>query len=382
MNGQIIDRERWQPIFHVGLLVAVSYMLWAQFVHVIWQSLFFGVVLTILWYPLYLRLERRISALWSASVVLLIALFLVVLPAYMAISYSMNASISFVDAVQKTGSSEQNFLLRAGQWLISVPYLGQLIGLTSDEDLMVQVTRLLGENAGSVREVGQAVLGIVYEGIAGFALVLGITLYSLWCLLRDGTSLARYVRALTPIDNHVIDIAFSEFVSMTRVIVKATFIIGAVQGTIGGFALWLVGAPSPAMWTIVMIGLSMLPMIGAVGVLGPTVGYYALYLYDYQSASIVFAFTLAVVVIDNVLRPILVGNDMKMHPALVLLGVVAGTIYYGAIGVLVGPIMLALFLAILDAFQEQSQDSALSFSSSRSLKKEDIVGTSSLETTK
>ena len=163
--------------------------------------------------------------------------------------------------------------------------------------------------------------------------------------------MAKYVRSLAPIDNRLIDIAFNEFVSMTRVIVKATFIIGAIQGGVGGFALWWVGAPSPAMWTIVMIGLSMLPMIGAVGVLWPTVAIYAFYIGDYESASIVFGFSLLVVVIDNVLRPILVGGDMEMDPALVLLGVVGGTIYYGAIGVLVGPIMLAFFLAILDAFQ-------------------------------
>jgi Predicted permease len=194
---------------------------------------------------------------------------------------------------------------------------------------------------------------VVTTGLLGLFFGLAVVLFALFCFLIDGKRLITAVYELSPVPCEFVERVMTEFWEMTKVMVKITVIIGVLQGVTGGIGLWLAGTPRVFMWTIVMIFLSIMPVLGAMGVLLPTIAVYAFVLNDYQAALIVTVTLVVVTVGDNFLKPILVGKDMALPGSLVLLGAVVGIPLFGLFGFLYGPITLAAPMAYLDVYTKR-----------------------------
>jgi len=229
------------------------------------------------------------------------------------------------------------------------PLLGSFLDVTSDQSQFEQLTALLSENLTSVAGFTQTLLGVLYTGVLGIGFGLMVILLTLFYLLRKDEALVTYIEDKAPVRRALTERATVEFTQMTRVILKTTFIIGIVQGTIGGVGLMFVGTPNAFLWTIVMIVFSMLPVLGAGAVLVPTALVY-LFLGEVGSFWAIIAVFVVVSVVDNYLKPKIVGGDMEMNGGFVLLSVVAGLLSFGAIGMFAGPIIFALLLALWDTF--------------------------------
>jgi predicted PurR-regulated permease PerM len=146
-------------------------------------------------------------------------------------------------------------------------------------------------------------------------------------------------------------VLLKEFVSISRATLKGTVIIGIIQGVLGGLLFWAVGVPSPITWGVVMIILSIIPVVGS-GIIWAPVGIYMLLTGDIWQGVVILGFGFGVIsTIDNILRPKLVGQDSQMHPLFVLLATLGGIIVFGIIGFIIGPIIVALFLALLRIYE-------------------------------
>jgi predicted PurR-regulated permease PerM len=146
------------------------------------------------------------------------------------------------------------------------------------------------------------------------------------------------------------------FISVTRATLKGTLIIGLLQGTLAGIGFWVVGIDSVVFWGTIMVVLSIIPVIGSSLIWIPAVILLA------ASGAFVKAIGLAVYCglivgsLDNVLRPMLVGKDTKMHEMFILLGTLGGIGMFGIIGFIIGPIIAALFVTIWDLYGETFKD--------------------------
>ena len=147
-----------------------------------------------------------------------------------------------------------------------------------------------------------------------------------------------------------------KFTSVTGATIRGTFVIGIIQGTLAGIALGVAGIESAVFWGAVMTVLSIIPVIGSGLVWGPAV----IYLYatgDYIAGTGLLLFCgLLVSSIDNVLRPTLVGRDTKMHELLIFFGTFGGISLFGIAGFIVGPVIAALFITVLDIYGETFKD--------------------------
>jgi len=175
---------------------------------------------------------------------------------------------------------------------------------------------------------------------------LGIATYLSFFLIRDGEALARNARHALPLDADAKRALFAKFTTVIRATVKGNILVAAIQGALGGLAFWFLGLKGALLWAVVMAFLSMLPAFGAALVWVPVAMYFFLTGAIWQGVALVAWGTLVIGLIDNVLRPILVGKDTQMPDYVVLISTLGGMAVFGINGFVLGPLIAAMFIAV------------------------------------
>jgi predicted PurR-regulated permease PerM len=189
-----------------------------------------------------------------------------------------------------------------------------------------------------------------------FFLLLFVMLYATFFFLIDGRETLRKILYYLPLPPEDEERLVARVVSVARATIKGTIVVGIAQGGLGGLAFWVAGIDGAALWATVMAVLSILPGVGTALVWVPAVIY--LFVTGHTLAAILLTVWCVVVVgtIDNFLRPWLVGKDTKMSDLLVLLSTLGGIVMFGAVGVVIGPIVAALFVTIWEIYGEVFRD--------------------------
>jgi len=188
--------------------------------------------------------------------------------------------------------------------------------------------------------------------IVQFALVF----YILFFLLRDGHQLIRKLISLIPIGDGIEKELFDRFTSVARATVKGGLIVAILQGSIGGFLFWFVGIPAPFLWGMLMIVLSLLP-IGSAIIWAPAAVILFLQGETIKAIMLLSVGVLAIAMVDNFLRPRLIGKDSKMSDYLILVSTLGGLAWFSLTGFVLGPIIAALFITCWDVMGQESQAS-------------------------
>lgn len=193
---------------------------------------------------------------------------------------------------------------------------------------------------------------LIGQGTVQFAVGLGVMLYLLFFLFRDGHTLALAIRRASPLKERYTDQIFRKFASVVKATVKGNVIIAIVQGAIGGITFWLLGLEAALLWGVLMAMLSLLPAVGAALVWAPVAGYLLLS-GDYFRGLILIAVGAFVIgLVDNLLRPPLVGKDLRLPDYLILISTVGGISLVGINGFVIGPLIAAMFVAVWSLFND------------------------------
>jgi predicted PurR-regulated permease PerM len=175
----------------------------------------------------------------------------------------------------------------------------------------------------------------------------GIALMSLFYLYLTGDKMVDRVRHLVPLPSDQVGELFSVFRKTSRAIFKGNFVIGGIQGTLTGALFWAAGLPSPTFFGVVAALCSLIPAVGTGLVWGPA-GLILLISGNFGSGLLVLGVGIGVIsMVDNILRPILVGRDAGMHDLMVFLTTVGGLSFFGPVGILFGPLVGAGVTAML-----------------------------------
>jgi predicted PurR-regulated permease PerM len=183
-----------------------------------------------------------------------------------------------------------------------------------------------------------------------FLVSMTIMLYLLFFLLRDGQALSVRIKGAVPLSRKYKARLFGNFTTVIRATVKGNVLVALAQGTLGGLAFWFLGVRAPLLWAVVMAFLSLLPAIGAALVWAPVAVYFLVTGSVWQGVALIAYGTFVIGLVDNVLRPVLVGKDIKLPDYLVLLSTIGGMALFGLNGFVIGPVIAALFVACWDLF--------------------------------
>jgi predicted PurR-regulated permease PerM len=191
-----------------------------------------------------------------------------------------------------------------------------------------------------------------------FVVNLFVMIYLLFFLLRDGNALAASAARVLPLEERHTRRLLAEFAAVVRATVKGNVVVALVQGTLGGLAFSVLGIKGALLWGAVMALLSLLPAVGAALVWGPV----AVYLLSTGSIWPALGLTawgvLVIGLVDNLLRPILVGKQTRLPDYLVLIATLGGLAVFGLNGFVIGPVIAAMFLATWEIFAETRREDA------------------------
>jgi predicted PurR-regulated permease PerM len=345
------SQERTRKIL-LAVIAGLISLLFLWMIHEFLVALLFAALLAGLAHPLYRRLVRRLGgrkSLASACTIVLV-LLLVIGP---TIGFFALVSVQAVELAQQARYFVEGQLKNAprlDELTEHFPFLANL------RPYREQIYGKAGEIAGEVGSYAVAMVTAAAKETASFFFMLFVMLYAMFFFLIDGRQTLGKILYYLPLppedENRLVD----RFLSVTRATIKGTLVVGAVQGALGGVAFWAAGIEGAALWGTVMAVLSVLPGIGTALVWIPAVIY--LFVVGRTGTAIgVLAWCTAIVgTIDNVLRPWLVGKDTKLSDLLILLSTLGGIVLFGALGIVIGPIIAALFVTIWDLYGAAFKD--------------------------
>jgi predicted PurR-regulated permease PerM len=169
-------------------------------------------------------------------------------------------------------------------------------------------------------------------------------------MLRDGSKLVVQLTKALPLGDERERLLFAKFSEVTRATVKGNLLVAMVQGALGGLIFWFLDIRAPVLWGVVMTLLSLIPMVGA-GLIWAPVAIYLFAVGNWVHGLILVGFGAGVIgLVDNILRPILVGRDTKLPDYMVLLSTLGGFVLFNINGFVIGPLLAALFVAFWEIF--------------------------------
>jgi predicted PurR-regulated permease PerM len=177
-----------------------------------------------------------------------------------------------------------------------------------------------------------------------------ITFFAMFYFFRDGDWIVKRIKYLSPLDERYEDEIIRRFLSVSRATIKGTLVIAIIKGAMGGLTFWAFGVTSPVLWGVVMVILSIIPLVGAWLVMYPVGFIMILTGAVWEGLAIIFIATVPIGNIDNILLPRLVGRDAGMHELLVFISTIGGLSVFGIMGFVIGPIIAAMFMTILDVY--------------------------------
>jgi predicted PurR-regulated permease PerM len=345
--GSGVSAARFRQAFLLLLVVGTS-ILFFFLIRRFLLTLFLSAIVAGVAYPLNRWLTSRLGG--RAGIAAVGTLLILIL----GVGVPLGGFLTLVaaEAVQLSQGAEEWFRAQSGR----IEELRSLLGRLPFAERIVPEEEALAEwIQGALTRTGPVLMGTVVAATRGTA-VLAIQgfvfLYALFFFLRDGPRLLERILGYLPLTGDERDELLERFVSVTRATLRGSLLIGVIQGGLAGLAFWAAGVPGPAFWGTIMVVLSIIPAVGAGLVWVPVVVYLFL-MGEMLAGSLLLAWCAVVVgLVDNFLRPRLIGRDARMSDLLILLSTLGGILLFGAAGFVVGPIVAALFVAVWHIYGE------------------------------
>jgi predicted PurR-regulated permease PerM len=331
-----------------GIAVYFCYLLVAPFL----KPIVFSAILAILCYPAYVRIRRwvrnrNVSALLSTTLVtLLVTSISVVLG---------RAIVSGLQDVYRSLATSGDGRERLGIYIVhlfdlALELISRYIPI-SVPGLQSAVLNQAEKAVGGLLTISAGVLGGI-TSLAGNAV---IAFFILFFFLRDGRSILRRAAIILPLKPDQLNRLFTCMKDTLNAIVYGTVAMAALQGTLAGVAFWFLGLSSPVLWGVVTGLCALLPVIGTAFVLLPAT-FMLVFSGHWIKSLILLIWALAVVhPVDNVLRPYLIGERVKLSTLYVFFALLGGLKAFGALGVFTGPLILAATVALFRFLREETR---------------------------
>lgn len=331
----------WALLAATAITLYLCWLMLKPFVGVIGWS----VVLVIVFYPIHKRLAKRIGRPALSALLSCILVMLLILVPITLITFAIFRELS--GAVQSLQAAS-NYLLDPNSPVTGplLRWLGHYVDIAqfrSEEYLLTQLRGVSGSLAGRT-------LGFL-GGVVGLVIQMFFVIFTMYYLFKDGDRIADAVRDALPVERMQAETLMARTREVIDASVYGVISVAVIQGTLGGLAFWALGLPSAIVWGVAMTFLSMIPMLGAFLVWVPAAIYLAVTGHIAKAILLAVWGTLVIGMIDNFLRPKLVGGRTRLHELLIFFSVLGGLQVFGVLGFALGPVVLAVALALIDVFR-------------------------------
>lgn len=326
-----------QTYTFLGILIAIFILVLFIF-KPLFNVLAFTLILTIVFNPLFTKLKK-----WFKSDSLAAALTVLIVLIVIAGFFWVFGQLLFNELTNLYSK------FRGGEFVFNRDDLVAKLPISLQEPVRV-ITQDLNSIISRLTSGAFQTVSFVFSNLASFFFNVFLVFFALYYLLKDGEKIKNLVLKISPISNNQENILYEKVTRSVNGVMKGTFLVAVIQATVGCIGFLFFGLPNPILWTMAVFLAAFIPNIGTSLVIIPAV----LYLYFDSSTPLAIGMAiwgaLAVGLIDNLVSPKLVGRSAQLHPLLVLLSVIGGLQLFGFLGFLIGPIVLAIFSALIEMY--------------------------------
>lgn len=346
-----MNRQRVNKIVLLLVLLFISAIFLSMIRHFLMVILLAG-IFSALAQPIYQRLEKLFKGRKGITslATLLFILLIFFLPLVGLLGIVTGQAIKISNSVKPFIAERINKPHAFDEWFQSLPFYD---AITAYDDVILQKA---GELVGKMSNFLLESVSAVTLSTVNFLFLFFIFLYTMFFFLKEGDLLLEKILYYLPLTDKDEQRMLERFTSVTRATIKGTLLIGIIQGGLAGLAFWVVGIDSAIFWGTVMTVLSIIPVVGSSLVWFPATIILAASGQFVKAIGLCIFCGLLVGSVDNILRPIFVGRDTKMHELLILFGILGGISLFGIVGFIIGPIIAALFVTVWDIYGETFKD--------------------------
>jgi predicted PurR-regulated permease PerM len=339
--------------FFFALLLAILYgtfLILSPFL----KAITWAAILAILVYPIYVWLLNllRGQATLAALLIIVFITVLVIVPGVELGSFLADEAVGLVQSVRSLVSEEGGAELESRPWVQEVLRWRDVLSFEL-MDFKINWKELLVQGA----QVSSGFLVTQVKGVAQNVLLFTvnsiIALLTLFFFLRDGADFCYRIRRLLPMDQEHQERLFKHIVDAVLAVVHGSLVVAMVQGLLAGLAYWMFGVPFAVLWGVATGFFALLPVGGSTLVSVPA----SIYLFlqgETLRAVMLLVWCLAIVgTVDNILKPVLIGNRLGLPVLFLFFGILGGLALFGALGIVLGPVLFALLRALLDLYLEE-----------------------------
>jgi predicted PurR-regulated permease PerM len=327
-------------IFLALVLGYFSYQVLSPFL----SPIAWAIVLAVVFYPIYAFCLKYLKWKSIASVITIVLILLIILGPFSYLTYLFSQElIAFLNHVEGGKFDPLNTVL--GHPLVNLLVVKVLSALhVSETDFQKAIID-------NIARLGKESVGLIRSGLGNAvsaALDFVFMILSLFFFLGSGPEFLEKVGDYMPFSRRQKE----RLVHQTRDIVVSTIYggitVAVVQGILGGIAFALLGISSPVIWGLAMFVSSFIPLVGTFLVWGPTAGYLMLQGEVLKGMILVAVGVVGISSVDNILRPLIIRGKMKMPTLVIFFSILGGIKLFGFIGFIMGPLVLALFISVVD----------------------------------
>jgi predicted PurR-regulated permease PerM len=327
-------------VFFFVLLAASGYMVW-RVLSPFLSALALALIIVTICYPLYERIETlvyRKNKSLAAAVTTLLVVLVVVLPLIFISSIFARELVSFYQT------------LGAGQELAIDTYM-----TTIEDTIQLYIPEFeinLTEQFKQSAEWFVQNIGAIFAGTISTFFVLLISLIGSFYFFRDGKEFLKILIKISPLPDSEDQVIFSRLARAIRSVSTGVLLVSLIQGTLAAFGFLIFGIDRAVLWGAVGAILAMIPGVGTLAIMLPGVAFLFLSGSVIAAAGLLTWTIVMIVVVDNIIGPNLMSRGNSLHPFIVLTSVLGGLSVFGPIGFIVGPVVVTLFMVLLEIYSQ------------------------------
>ena len=327
----------------LALLGYLSYQIISPFlVPIAW-----AVVFSIVFYPVYAFISRHVKVKSIASSITVLLIFVVIIAPVSCLS------IILIGELQKVGdytnSGGLDFFRELYDKIITSPQYEKISSLIGEHNM--PTADMIMDNMKKIGTILVENLSIRITNIISAAINFLFMIFTLFFLFRDGPGFLNKVRDYMPFSDEQKSRLTKQVKDMVASTVYGGVTVAMIQGFLGGLAFYIIGFTSPVLWGIVMSIVSFIPLLGTLGVWGPAAIYLLMRGEYLTGIGLILYGTFVIGLVDNFLRPMLIGSRTKMPTIIIFFSVLGGIEAFGIIGLIMGPLIMAVFISVFEIFR-------------------------------
>jgi predicted PurR-regulated permease PerM len=333
-----METENFRKII-TGVLIIALLVLCFFIIKPIFISILFGFILAFIFYPVYNIIFKITKAKnFSAALICLLLIVIFVLPLWYFTPLIINQAFK---------------LYLFAQQIDYVSVIKQIFPSTFGSEQFA--TEIGGMIKSFIIKGGNSVLDSLSKIILNaptLLLHLVVVVFVFFFALRDKKELLQYLKSLSPFATEINDKLFKSSKDITISVLYGTVIIGAMQGVVLGIGFFLFGVPNALILSVLGIIVGVLPILGPMIVWIPVLIYLLVINASITTILGILIFGIFSSNMEHIFRPILIAKYSQLHSAIVLIGMIGGVFLFGVLGLILGPLILAYLIIILDVYRE------------------------------